>query len=62
MMKADQKLSLTKHGQSPDYKLSITLPQELIDAIDREAASQYRTRASLIRQVLAEKFQKKEAA
>lgn len=57
MMKLQRKASFTVHGKSSDYKLSISLPKELIEAIDREAGSQYRTRASLIRQTLAEKFQ-----
>ena len=58
MLKTQRIARITAHGKSPDYKLSITLSQELIDAIDREAQSQYRTRASLIRQTLAEKFQR----
>lgn len=58
MLKTQRITPITAHGKSPDYKLSITLPQDLIDSIDREAQSQYRTRASLIRQTLAEKFQK----
>lgn len=41
-----------------DKTLHINLPQPLIAAITKEAQSQYRTTASLIRQVLAEKFEK----
>lgn len=58
MMKTQHAARITVHAKAHDYKLSITLPQELVDAIDREAESQYRTRASLIRQTLAEKFQR----
>lgn len=57
MKHAEHKPMVTPHAKAPDYKLSISLPQELIDAMDRIAESQYRTRASLIRQTLAEKFQ-----
>lgn len=57
MMKTQRKPISSSQPKSLDYKLSITLSQELVDAIDREADGQYRTRASLIRQTLAEKFQ-----
>jgi len=54
-MKTEPKLA----DKVADYKLSIAISQALIDAIDLEANRQYRTRASLIRQTLAEKFQPK---
>lgn len=44
-----------------EYKLSIVLPQAIIDAIDRVAEAQFRTRASLVRQALAERFLRKVA-
>lgn len=40
------------------YVLSIKLPVRLIRMIDEKAKVQYRTRASLIRQTLAEKFER----
>ena len=42
--------------RKPVYVLSIKLPSDLVKAIDRVARMQFRTKASLIREVLAKHF------
>ncbi len=55
---SQKKRKSTDGKLSNEYKLHINLPKSLVDAIAEEAAKQYRTAASLIRQTLAEKFEK----
>jgi len=52
----NRKPSIKPRRKCQAYILSINLPSDLIAAIDEEARTQYRTRASVIRQALADKF------
>lgn len=57
-MRHTHKKSIQKpcRAEVSDYVLSIKLPNTLVKAIDHAARAQYRTRASVIRETLAEKF------
>lgn len=51
----------TQNRKSPDIQITVTVPPELLEELDRQAAEQERSRSSLVRLLLRDALAQRKA-